>query len=286
MKRYIVKFRGQPPRLVEENDGPLKIYTEAGEQIAGPELTTVDELLKRRSGGQPGTKMETDIKPRVFYPRIWRDGARVPESLEDMNVRTGALRSGSLVLAELEKVFNAVEPCRVNEEVFGHALRHILVRACMDVEACWQGILEANHCRPTHKRYSTEDYVKLLPVMRLDQWQVNLGQFQDFQLLSPFVGWDPTDPTDSLRWYAAHHKVKHRWEKHLAQASLRHCIDATAALVIMVGAAFGSAGHLDVETAWGDPLFWEAKRPSWGDDERYYGTLSPDCRTDFPFPGA
>ena len=110
-----------------------------------------------------------------------------------------------------------------------HIVAIIIILACTEVEAQWKGVLEANGLTPSGSYFKTTDYVKLLPVMKLDQYEVALIRYPRISATGPFMGWDATKPTKSLSWYAAYNQVKHDRETKFEEASLQHAIEAVAA---------------------------------------------------------
>ena len=88
-----------------------------------------------------------------------------------------------------------VNPADDNLETFGGAIRDIIILACTEVEAQWKGVLEAHNVNPINGRqYNTRDYVKLLPAMRLDAYEVKLIRIPDCPT-GPFIRWNADEPT-------------------------------------------------------------------------------------------
>lgn len=85
----------------------------------------------------------------------------------------------------------------------------------------------------------TSNYVKLLPLLRLNEWSVALDGYVDYKLISPFADWSASMPTKSLSWYNAYNEVKHDREGNFEKATLEHLIDAMAAIHIIQAAQWG-----------------------------------------------
>src|SRR5262249_40908617 len=153
-----------------------------------------------------------------------------------------------------------VHPAMNNLDAYGGEIRDIIILACTEVEAQWKGVLEANGITPNGSYFKTTDYVKVLPAMRLDQYEVALIRYPRITATTPFMGWDASQPTKSLAWYAAYNEVKHDRETKFEKASLRHAIEAVAACVVMLAAQFGFEAlqrhHLK-------PVFEFRRRPMW-----------------------
>src|SRR5262249_25684741 len=113
----------------------------------------------------------------------------------------------------------------------------------------------------------TTHYVKLLPTMKLAEYELGLTRYPEITAVSPFAGWDAGKATKSLPWYDAYNQVKHDREANFGQASLKNAIDAVAGGVVMLAAQFGIEAlqrhHLK-------PIFEFRKRPMWEPEDWYY----------------
>jgi hypothetical protein len=89
---------------------------------------------------------------------------------------------------------------------------------------------------------STNDYVKLLPAMQLDQYAIQLPHYPWLPSIAPFSGWNAAQPTQSLVWYDAYNDVKHDRESKFKRATLQHAIDAVCGCAVMISAQFGRMG--------------------------------------------
>jgi len=200
------------------------------------------------------------------YARIWRQ-AKAPGLAEiyaqEFSLTVQAFRS--LYQAALG-VFSNIEPDAANNASFGHKIREVLLLACMEVEAGWVAVLRTNGV--LQDRYSTNDYVKLLPAMRLDEWRVRLFGWPGYPALSPFSGWNSTNPTRSLPWYDAYNATKHDREQKFSRATLAHMIEAIAAAYIMIEAQFGSPLAYD-NAAIGSTPFQILAAPQWPLADQY-----------------
>ncbi len=204
------------------------------------------------------------------HSRIWR-GDIVPLTQEESRALASTGTATSSLLRILEQTFYAIEPNAENAHTFGQKLRHLLILTCTEVEAAWKGIMRANGVKK--KKIGTEDYVKLLPVLRLDEWKLALPFYPDYPEVLPFKGWLPDQPTKSLPWYDAYQAVKHDREESLGRATLENVISASAAMLTLAAAQFG--WHY-----WSDPdlniglfaqtLFQFRAWPKWKPNERYF----------------
>ena len=169
---------------------------------------------------------------------------------------------------DLLSIFRVVHPAKGNLEAFGGAIRDIIILACTEVEAQWKGVLEAHNVQPVKGGFfTTRDYVKLLPVMKLNEYELKLNRYPWLPPTGPFIGWNPHDSTKSLPWYDAYNKVKHDRESEFVNATLRHAIEAVAACVVMLAAQFGleALKRHDLKQ-----LFEFVRRPEWDPKDWYY----------------
>lgn len=204
------------------------------------------------------------IQPGKFHPRIARNSQAPTQGFSE-KARLSADTDARILFEMLEEIFSTLEPDPKIENAYGHRLRHFLILACTEIEAAWVGVLRANGFKG--KRPSTKEYVKLLGPMRLDEWKVRLAIYPDYPEVTPFAGWDPKKPTESLKWYDAYNKVKHNREINLSMAHLGHVISAAAALYIMEMAQFGTQTR-------GKEVFRTMTIPKWQPEELYFPPLS------------
>lgn len=187
------------------------------------------------------------IEPGFYFPRIWRgfgsESRYETYTAVDPRDEYGAKHLQSATAASslfdyLAEIFRHVEPAAGNFSTFSHKIRELLILVCTEVETGWRGVLLENGYI-AKGQLNTTDYVKLLPVLRLQDWKVVLKDYPDVGDLSPFDGWAATAPTQSLSWYDAYNAVKHDREASFHRATFKHLLDAAAALHIMQAAQWG-----------------------------------------------
>jgi hypothetical protein len=225
----------------------------------------------------PGRVLETPtLGAGEYYPRIWRTGVDVERygeafpRVEDTPFRESFVNSLEQIeglFDDLLSIFRVVHPAANNLGAYGGTIRDIIILACTEVEAQWKGVLEANGVTPSNRHFKTPDYVKLLPVMKLDQYEVELIRYPGISGTGPFDTWNATEPTKSLSWYDAYNQVKHDREAKFEEASLKHAIEAVAACIVMLAAQFGVEAlqrhHLK-------PVFEFRHHPGWEPKDWYY----------------
>lgn len=234
----------------------------------------LEAFVRRAVGGNP-FKTPT-LGAGEFYPRIWRTGQGLEQCGDPvLRVEETAFR-GSFVnsleqieglFEDLLSIFRVVHPAMNNLDAYGGAIRDIIILACTEVEAQWKGVLEANGVTASGTYFKTSDYAKLLPAMKLNQYEVGLIRYPGIIATAPFMGWDPSRATESLTWYAAYNQVKHDRETKFEDASLNHAIKAVAACVVMLAAQFGVEA---LQRHQFKSVFEFTRRPMWEPTDWYY----------------
>ncbi len=231
---------------------------------------------------------ELTLAPGHYYARMVR-----PTDLGPLNrpgTSPGAARFvgevaqaiGQLcsLVGRLSSICQVVEPDAANLKTFGHEIRECLVIAAMEVESSWKAILRANGSLGL----TTNDYVKLLPAMRLDQYEIAFNRYPKLNRVRPFAGWDPASPTKSLGFYSAYHSVKHDRESNFADGTLEHAFVAVAACAVLAAAQFG---WIDVFVRSADlkEFFSLAAAPQWETSDFYTYAYDgwPATQVDYAF---
>ncbi|WNF48427.1 hypothetical protein RHP75_08445 [Pseudomonas sp. SG20056] len=191
------------------------------------------------------------IRPRGdYHARVWR--GIPPKHLLDSgysgltrdqaehHLYMESTHSATSLLEELTRLFRTIAPAPANDLTYGHRVRELLILACTEVEASWRGIYTAN-CSTPKKSYSTKDYVKLKPLLRLDEWIVRLKNYPGYPDINPFKEWDEAErmTTKSLTWYDDYNAIKHNRENEFHRASLGALIKAMAAVHVLQVAQWG-----------------------------------------------
>ena len=210
----------------------------------------VNAVWQKLSFRHPLIKKEVEIlKTEIgkFYPRIWR-GLYMPNRMFCYNPINSRSTYGSIYIRSnvaatglyeyFQDISKYVEPLTANINVFGNKIRELLILTCTEVETNLRAILDEN-CGKKGSRYTTKDYIKLKKPLRLDDWSVELRDYPELGVFSPFKSWQITDPTKSLSWYEGYNAVKHHREVEFAQASLRNVINALAAVHVLQAAQWG-----------------------------------------------
>lgn len=209
-----------------------------------------------------------------YYPRIWREMEpgiwpfEHPEPRQQNRVMRAQVQSARNLFAQLAEVFRYVEPSPATQPTYGDQIRALLILACTEVEASWQGVLSYNgYWKSADQRPTTKDYYNLVSPMRLSEWMVKLTPYPEYGPILPFADWKRESPTQSVEWYHAYNQTKHDRERHFRTATLRTLIDAMGGVYVMLAAQYGIAvADSSVPPATG--LTWDTV-PSWTMEELY-----------------
>lgn len=214
------------------------------------------------------------LQPGQHYHRIARPGSNqlsprnlVSPCARELQDAVAVAKSQLAVLTrQLHEICQTVHPSGANLEVHGHQIRNLLILACTEVESHWKAVLAANGY--ARERYSTNDYVKLEPAMKLGGYGVSFIEYPWLKPFYPFAAWGLTgSPTKELRWFDSYNDVKHDREKHFARATLKNAFDAVAASAVMVAAQFGFRDSFNKNLA-GDSVHFTAF-PTWSPVDVY-----------------
>lgn len=271
------------PVLVEDLGDFVRMVLPVGQP--GPHHLQVPindyrSALRQVFGRNINDRVVTQLHPRgAFHPRIWRNGiASAEPSAPDLPVRSEDLEvvrpraiAFHRIQRQLADLFEVVTPARSNSAVYGPAISQILATCAMEVEALMRAVFEAN----TGKAESNvNDWHRLLPHMRLDEWQTELSYFPEWSWIRPFYGWSQHRPPD---WWTANNKLKHEATRSW-RADLGTVIAAAAAILVLLEAQFGPRVTYMLPNA-GLAQMTITARANWSSSELYFpahrGAMTP-----------
>lgn len=169
----------------------------------------------------------------VWRPGIWHyNDIRSGLGTTD-NERREALQAVRLLLERLDELTLFIEPTTSSLQTYSHKTRELLILACTEVENAWKAFMLEAGTNPVSNDFKTTDYVKLLGPLFLSEYQLKLKAFPSEPTSQPFQGWSAAAPTQSLSWYHAYNQTKHDRKAHFDKATLKHCLDAVAANLVM-----------------------------------------------------
>jgi hypothetical protein len=219
----------------------------------------------------------TGLEPGVcgengYHKRIWRPGQETPDTNSDGY--TDATTAFVSLQSDLIDLLRVVEPHPNNHMAYGHSTRELLLLACTEVELMWRSVLLNNGYQFANpSRATTNDYVKALRPLKLDQWSVKLNRYNGYPEIVPFADWNAAQATQSLSWYAAYNAAKHDRVANFHEATLKSVLDSMAALFVLLVAQFGVAleqGHIGIAPDMDEQrVFCLARRPTFALSEQY-----------------
>lgn len=183
----------------------------------------------REMNNKVGHSIKGVWRPSLYYDNDTYQALDVSEN--EMRLSENSLR---LLVQKLDEIFLYIEPSHSSLATYSHKTRELLILACTEVENFWKYFMVKAECKPLNKRnYTTKDYVKLADKLFLKDYEFTLKTYSSIPSIRPFKSWDVEVPTGSLLWYDAYNKTKHDRDKHFADATLIHCINAVVANLIM-----------------------------------------------------
>jgi len=222
------------------------------------------------------------LKPGEYYPRVHRpvtdihvwpnpSPATIPPPMDDQ-LRDELARS-AMQIASLTRRFDEIcayiHPDLANWHIYGIESRNLLLLAAMEVEAQCRAILKANSYSATNDRFNTKDFVKLSAPLKLADYAVAFTQFPWIEPISPFFGWNVTNPSKSLDWYDAYNQTKHDREANVAAGNVRNAASALCGGLSLLAAQVGPNEALNLDPSIGQRFrFWRA--PSWHISDCYW----------------
>lgn len=194
-------------------------------------------------------------------PRLYNFSRREHSTIDEV-------RSFNNLTDSMNSIFNVIEPDTINEKAYGHKIRELLTIACTEVEYLLLQILKDNGYQSN--RFSTNDYVKALPVLKLNEYSVELKMHPSMGSFSPFEVWDASNPTQSLSWYSAYNSAKHDRGGNFHFATLGATINAIAAVHILLEAQYSSKLFDKPMNSDYESCFQTINEPTWGCSEVFF----------------
>jgi hypothetical protein len=278
-------------RIVNDGLSPVEQFWAIGETVAhagilpsplgthnadpGEDMMTT---LKKRFTGGEWHKLR--LAPGEYYPRMARPSSLDPdgspgyypdESPDAIKIRTLSTGQIHVLIQELQRICQVVQPDEANFHAYGHEIRNLIILACMEVEAQWKNILVANDQEANNRL----DYVKLAIPMKLGEYRVALPWYPWLDPIGPFENWVPVLPHEKqfLPWYDAYNAIKHDRENDFAKAKLIYAFQALAGFFVMLCAQYGWNFARSQDAA-ADMFFQLIEAPKWEPSELYVPPLS------------
>lgn len=174
----------------------------------------------------------------TYFPRINRDKSNLYQFQTSSSSFVDEVRAYYNIVEAMEDIFKVVEPTKNNVKTFGHRIREVLIIACTEVEYLFLQALKDNGYKELHQ-YQTKDFVSLLDVYKLSEYEIELKMHPKLGRIRPFKDWDKDKPTKSLFWYSAYNASKHDRGGNFAEASIEAMVNAIVAIHILLEAQYG-----------------------------------------------
>lgn len=178
-------------------------------------------------------------------PNAGYSGWAFIEDLEYAENATHYTRALLLILDDLKSIFDYVEPSDESKAAFSYRIHALLMRTCIEIEANFKAILEANIFSPPAGRSLTmRDFRRIDVTHHLSSYEAMLPIWNGVApTITPFGPWRPFRGHSApqgvpLAWYQAYNASKHSRLQAFKQANLWTLIEAVAALLIVVTAQF------------------------------------------------
>lgn len=161
----------------------------------------------------------------------------VDPAIENLRDYNNYIRQFELIIDELFDIFKVVSPHSRTMEVFGNAIRNVLILSCTEVDSLMKAVLSGNGFKKD--KPTMEQYWHLRIPMKLSEYTLAFRNITEIGRRSPFGIWTPNDSFKSLTWYKAYNDVKHDRIKNFKAANLENAINATLGFATMLIASFG-----------------------------------------------
>ena len=188
------------------------------------------------------------------------------------------LRQLEIILDDMAEVFKVVAPHYDQRNVYGHAIRNIIILACTELDARMQNILANNGVNPNRKYFEMKDYFKLKDPLKLDEYELSFYRYGDLRTFSPFSAWNNDKQLD---WYKAYNHIKHNREKNFSEANLLNAINAIMAYAIILITQYGYRNDLWRETV--GKIIHIDKEPKWDLEDFYIKSPEGQRAVSYPF---
>jgi hypothetical protein len=203
---------------------------------------TLHEWIVANFGAEDIEECANDVGATITG--VWRPGLYYDDEMLQGLAATDAERRNSeqallLLVQRLDELLLFIEPSTKTLDAYGHKSRELLILACTEVEAQWKHYLTLAGRTPLGQGSTTKDYVTVLESLFLAEFEIELPRYKELDPLRPFLGWSTANPTKSLPWYDAYNKTKHDRANFFSEATLRRCIEAVGACVVLFSVRFG-----------------------------------------------
>ena len=184
------------------------------------------------------------IKPYARIYRPYTSATIVPLSVDDYlsdplyankEERESLLSAARLIVQDVIRLFDFVEPCDDNFGVYSHRIYELFLRCSTEFETNCKGVLQANHYPKSVKNMRIKDYSKLNTAMRLSDYSISCDSWNTQRKFVPFEDWKYGE---ALSWYQDYNIVKHNRATEFPLANLGNLMMALCGLIVLLAAQF------------------------------------------------
>lgn len=215
-----------------------------------------------------GTYIPSVARPRKLESRELFN----PVATTENEMAKSYNREHDSIAADIERCFNVVSPSIDNFQVYGTEFEKILYFACVGVESLFNKILSDNSI--SIKFPNMNDFIRLKPLMRLEEYSLKFVRYPWLPPLSPFQRWTVDQPSQSLEWFDAYNSLKHSKRANAKRATLYNALNGAAGYYLLSYAVFG--GQLFDGFLSDRFFFWFSATPQWKAAEIYFGGENDD----------
>lgn len=158
-------------------------------------------------------------------------------------------RAYLLIIKDLLKLFEYIEPAENNLIAYSHRTYELLLRASTEFETNCKRILEENGYSSNRGRLGIKDFYKINQSSKLGSYEIVLKEwYPNEKRLQPFLNWK--NGHHSLPWYQAYNNVKHDRHKNFQDASLENVLLATSGLYAILFSQFFLYTHNTIDVGY------------------------------------
>ncbi|NQX63745.1 hypothetical protein [Paenibacillus qinlingensis] len=150
--------------------------------------------------------------------------------------RTNLCRAYLLLVNDVMKLFEYIEPSDDNLNAYSHRTYELLLRASTEFETNSKRILIDNNYT-FRGNPNILDYYKINNSSKLSDYSVTINFWRNGpKTFQPFGNWSTGN--HSLLWYQAYNAVKHDRQQNFPQCSLEHVLNSVTGLLIVLFSQF------------------------------------------------
>lgn len=145
------------------------------------------------------------------------------------------VKAAQLIISDLEKLFEFVEPAHQNLKTYSHRIHQLLFRTCVEIEANFKAILKENTF--TKKQWWTiKDYQLIDKTHHLSSYKITMPFWHPAELtIAPFSAWINNK---KIAWYQTYNDTKHDRQSSFTEATFEILLNAVPGLLMLLASQF------------------------------------------------